>query len=228
LDEFGTQDRIGILSLMDHTPGERQFADTTTLRKYLRGKYGMDEPTIDHQSAVQQAIGAKYAEGHRRAAIGHAQALGAMLASHDDTTEAHVAGSARAGVRLAEFPTTEAAARACAARGIAVMMGAPNLLRGGSHSGNVAAARLEALGCLDILSSDYAPASLLAGAVRLGEDSGDMAAGLRRVTSAPAAAAGLSDHGRIEPGLRADLLRFTLEHGTPVTRGVWTRGKRVA
>ncbi len=90
------------------------------------------------------------------------------------------------GARLAEFPTTAAAARASAANGIAVMMGAPNLLRGGSHSGNVAAAELAGIGCLDILSSDYAPASLLMGAVRLGQESGDMAAGLRRVTSAPA------------------------------------------
>jgi alpha-D-ribose 1-methylphosphonate 5-triphosphate diphosphatase len=108
------------------------------------------------------------------------------------------------------------------------MMGAPNLLRGGSHSGNVAAAELAGMGCLDILSSDYAPASLLMGAVRLGQDCGDMAAGLRRVTAAPADATGLSDRGRIAPGLRADLLRFTLDHDTPVTRGVWVRGERVA
>src|SRR5690606_26259387 len=157
----------------------------------------------------------RHAEGHRQIAVARAAALGAILASHDDTTEAHVAESARVGVRLAEFPTTEAAARASAAHGIAVLMGAPNLLRGGSHFGNVAAARLAELGCLDILSSDYAPASLLAGAVWLGVREGDMAAGLRRVTAAPAAAAGLADRGRIGPGLRADLLRFTLAHDTP-------------
>ena len=228
LDEFGPEDRVRIVSLMDHTPGARQFADPTALRKYLRGKYGMDEATIDHHIGVQQAVGAAHAEKHRRDAADRAGALGAILASHDDTTEAHVADSARAGVRLAEFPTTESAATACAGRGIAVMMGAPNLLRGGSHSGNVAAARLAELGCLDILSSDYVPASLLAGAVRLGEEAGDMAAGLRAVTAAPAAAAGLTDRGRIEPGLRADLLRFTPAHGTPVTRGLWVRGERVA
>ncbi len=228
LDEFGPEDRVGIVSLMDHTPGARQFTDTAALRKYLRGKYGMGEDAIDAHIAFQQGIGERFVERHWQAAVSRAGALGAILASHDDTTEAHVAGSARSGVRLAEFPTTEEAARACAAAGIAVMMGAPNLLRGGSHSGNVAAARLAELGCLDILSSDYAPASLLAAATRLGEEEGDMAAGLGRVTAAPAAAAGLSDRGRLEPGLRADLLRFTLDHGTPVTRGAWVRGARVA
>lgn len=228
LDEFGPDDCIGIVSLMDHTPGARQFADTTSLRQYLRGRYGMDEATIDSHIAFQQGLGRRYVAEHRQAAVARARALGAILASHDDATEAHVALSAEAGVRLAEFPTSEEAACACAARGIAVMMGAPNLLRGGSHSGNVAAARLAEIGCLDILSSDYVPASLLAGAARLGEQAGDMAAGIARVTAAPAAAAGLADRGRIAPGLRADLIRFTVDHGTPITRSVWVRGERVA
>ena len=228
LDEFGPEDRVRLVSLMDHTPGARQFTDTTTLRKYLRGKYGMGEAAIEAHIAFQQSVGERFVEAHWEAAVARAGALGAILASHDDTTAEHVAESVRAGARLAEFPTTEAAACACAAAGIAVMMGAPNLMRGGSHSGNVAAARLAELGCLDILSSDYAPASLLAAAARLGQESGDMAAGLRRVTAAPAAAAGLADRGRLEPGLRADLLRFRLDHGTPVTRGAWVRGVRVA
>ena len=108
------------------------------------------------------------------------------------------------------------------------MMGAPNLIRGGSHSGNVSAAALAEAGLLDILSSDYAPASLLLGAVRLGTLVGDIAAGIARVTAAPARAAGLADRGRIAPGLHADLLRFRLEDGHPIPRGVWVGGARVA
>jgi alpha-D-ribose 1-methylphosphonate 5-triphosphate diphosphatase len=228
LAEFGPGDRIGIVSLMDHTPGERQFTETSSLRTYLKGKYAMPDAQIDAHIEFQKGVKARFGAKHLGDAVARARELGAILASHDDTTEAHVDESVRFGARLAEFPTTATAARASAVNGIAVMMGAPNLLRGGSHSGNVAAAELAEIGCLDILSSDYAPASLLMGAVRLGQESGDMAAGLRRVTAAPAYAAGLGDRGRIAPGLRADLLRFTLDHGTPVTRSVWVRGERVA
>jgi alpha-D-ribose 1-methylphosphonate 5-triphosphate diphosphatase len=133
-----------------------------------------------------------------------------------------------AGARLAEFPTTALAAAECRARGIAVMMGAPNILRGGSHSGNVAAEALARDGMLDILSSDYAPAALLQGALRLAEITGDLAAGLAAVTAAPARAAGLEDRGRLAPGLVADLVRVRLHDAAPVTRGVWVGGRRVA
>ena len=168
------------------------------------------------------------AAAHREVAIAAARRLGATMASHDDATEAQVAASAAVGVRIAEFPTTLAAARACRAAGIAVMAGAPNLVRGGSHSGNVAAAALAEAGLLDILSSDYAPASLLVAAVRLGLAAGDLAAGLATVTAAPARAVGLDDRGRLAPGLQADLLRFGLAGDVAVPRGVWVAGRRVA
>ena len=138
LAEFGPGDRIGIVSLMDHTPGERQFTDTTTLRTYLKGKYAMGDDHIDAHIDFQKGVKARFGAAHLEAAVARAHALGAIVASHDDTTEAHVAESVRIGARLAEFPTTAAAARASAASGIAVMMGAPNLLRGGSQAADVA------------------------------------------------------------------------------------------
>jgi alpha-D-ribose 1-methylphosphonate 5-triphosphate diphosphatase len=150
------------------------------------------------------------------------------LASHDDTTRAQVTASSRDGVRLAEFPTTLEAAHACHDEGIAVMMGAPNLIRGGSHSGNVAASELAAAGRLDILSSDYVPAALLLGAVRLGLSSGNLAAGFRSVTSAPAQAVGLSDRGALSIGLRADMIRVALPNAVPIIRQVWVKGARVS
>ena len=159
--------------------------------------------------------------------MAHAGRYGAVLASHDDTTEAQVAVSHGYGIRLAEFPTTAEAARACAARGIAIIMGAPNLIRGASHSGNVAAAELAEAGHLDILSSDYVPSALLYGAVRLGEMWGDMARGIATVTAAPARAVGLTDRGRIETGARADLVRFGLRGAVPALRAVWSQGRRV-
>jgi alpha-D-ribose 1-methylphosphonate 5-triphosphate diphosphatase len=228
LAEFGPDDRVGLVSLMNHTPGQRQFRDIGKLRAYLIDKQGMSEEGFRRHIAAQQALGARIGAAHEAAAVAHARRLGATLASHDDTTAAQVAVSAGHGVRLAEFPTTPEAAAACRAQGIAVMMGAPNLIRGGSHSGNVAAADLARAGLLDVLSSDYVPASLLAGALMLGTIWDDLARGIATVTAAPAAVAGLADRGRIVPGLRADVIRVARIAGTAVVRGVWVRGLRVA
>lgn len=227
LAEFGPADRVGIVSLMDHTPGQRQFRDLSKLVEYLKGKYGMAEPDIAEHLALQKALSARVRPAHEPGAVEEGRRLGATLASHDDTTESDVAASVARGCRIAEFPTTKAAAVANHRAGIAVVMGAPNLLRGGSHSGNVSAAELAEAGVLDILSSDYAPSSLLMGAVKLGLEGGDMAAAIRMVTARPAAAAGLTDRGEIAAGKAADLVRFRVSGGFPVIRAVWARGQVV-
>lgn len=228
LDEFGPEDRIGIVSMMDHTPGQRQFADVSKFETYVRGKHGMDKPAFDSYVAFLATLYDRHGAAHEAATVSAARRFGATLASHDDTTPTHVATSAAHGITVAEFPTTRDAAVACRSHGIAVIMGAPNLIRGGSHSGNVAAADLADAGLLDILSSDYVPAALLQGAVRLGQRWGDMARGIATVTEAPARAVGLDDRGRIAPGLRADLLRFRLIGDMPVTQELWVAGRRVA
>lgn len=216
LAEFSEADNVGIVSLMDHTPGQRQFKDIAQMRRYLSTKYAMSDSDLDTHFALLKGVSERYGPTHEAGAVDHARRLGAILASHDDTEVAHVTQSARRGAKLAEFPTTLHAARACHAAGIAVMMGAPNLLRGGSHSGNVAAQTLADAGMLDILSSDYAPSSLLMAATKLGQEGGDMAKGIATVTTAPARAAGLEDRGRLAPGLRADLIRFRMEGTVPL------------
>jgi alpha-D-ribose 1-methylphosphonate 5-triphosphate diphosphatase len=152
------------------------------------------------------------------------------LASHDDQTLDHVAESAGIGCTIAEFPTTLAAARACAERGIAVMMGGPNLVRGRSSYGNVTARALAEDGLLDLISSDYVPASLLHAAFVLGTGVAGwtLARAIAAVTANPADAAGLADRGRLAPGLRADLIRVRVVDGRPLVRGVWVAGARVA
>ncbi|WP_371061133.1 alpha-D-ribose 1-methylphosphonate 5-triphosphate diphosphatase [Rhodosalinus sp. 5P4] len=225
---FGPEDRVGIVSLMDHTPGQRQFRDLEKLKGYVMGKQGLSEREFEEHVDRLAALQARHGAAHEARAVAEARRYGAVLASHDDTTTAHVAISAGHGARLAEFPTTEEAAAACRRHDIAVMMGAPNLIRGGSHSGNVAAASLAEAGLLDILSSDYVPAALLLAAVRLGALWGDMARGLATVTAAPARAVGLGDRGRLAPGQRADVIRFALDGDTPRLGGVWCRGVRVA
>jgi alpha-D-ribose 1-methylphosphonate 5-triphosphate diphosphatase len=225
--KFGPDDRIGIVSLMDHTPGERQFRDLTKLKEYVCGKHGLtDDGFLDHvagQRALRDRVGAL----HEATAVAEARRYGATLASHDDTTAPQVATSAAHGAHFAEFPTTTEAAQACRDHGILVMMGAPNLIRGGSHSGNVAAADLAEADLLDILSSDYVPSSLLSAALMLGDLWGDVARGIATVTAAPADATGLPDRGHLKAGARADLIRVARVGSAGVVRGVWVQGRRV-
>lgn len=228
LGKFGAEDDAGIISLMDHTPGQRQFTDVDQLRKYIVGKHGLDEAGfIEHITRLQD-LSARIGKAHEAAVVAAARRFGAVLASHDDSTEAQVAVSASHGVHFAEFPTTREAAEASLARGIKVMMGAPNLIRGGSHSGNVAARELAELGLLDILSSDYVPSSLLTGALMLGDLWGDLARGIATVTSAPAQAVGFTDRGTLAEGMRGDVIRVHRAGDLATLRGVWVAGARVA
>ena len=227
LAKFGPDDRIGIVSLMDHTPGERQFRDLSQLRKYVIGKHGISEAEFEDHVVSQRAMTERLGPAHEAAAVDAARRYGAVLASHDDTEVDHVARSARHGAHFAEFPTTVAAAQACRDHGIKVMMGAPNLIRGGSHSGNVAAEELARGDLLDIVSSDYVPSSLLSAALMLGDLWGDMARGIATVTAAPADAAGLPDRGHLVPGARADVIRVARLGSAGAVRGVWVQGRRV-
>ena len=113
------------------------------------------------------------------------------------------------------------------ANGIDIMMGAPNIIRGGSHSGNVSALDLAVDGLLDIISSDYVPSALLLSAFHLGSVWDDLPRAIRTVTQAPAKVTGLTDRGRLEIGLRGDLVCVSLLNDTPIVRGVWSRGRQV-
>lgn len=226
--KFGPADRIGIVSLMDHTPGQRQFRDLTQLKNYVIGKHGYSEAEFEGHIAGQKELQARFGALHERVAVAEARRYGAVLASHDDTTTDHVARSAEHGAHFAEFPTTVEAASACHTHDIRVMMGAPNLIRGGSHSGNVAAEALAKADLLDIVSSDYVPAALLQAALMLGDLWGNLPRGVATVTAAPAAATGLADRGHLDIGARADVIRVARLAGAAVVRGTWVQGRRVA
>ncbi|MEM9972495.1 MAG: alpha-D-ribose 1-methylphosphonate 5-triphosphate diphosphatase, partial [Pseudomonadota bacterium] len=215
LATFTPEDRVGIVSLMDHTPGQRQFRDFDKLKTYVTKKRGMNDAEFAEHVDGLMTLQARHGAAHERGAVAEAGRLGAVLASHDDTTADHVATSAANGVGFAEFPTTEEAARACRDHGIAVMMGAPNLIRGASHSGNVAAETLARAGTLDILSSDYVPSALLLAAFRLAAVWGDLPRAVATVTRNPARAARLDDRGALVAGLRGDVLRVGTVGDTP-------------
>ena len=135
----------------------------------------------------------------------------------------------RDGLAVAEFPTTTEAAAASRAHGMGIMMGAPNLIRGGSHSGNVSARELAADGLVDILSSDYVPTSLLPAAFLMAEvvDGIDLPRAVRAISADPAARVGLTDRGEIAAGKRADLVHVRNTLAGPAVMAVWRQGERV-
>jgi alpha-D-ribose 1-methylphosphonate 5-triphosphate diphosphatase len=219
-----------LVSLMDHTPGQRQFRDLDKYFIYYQGKTGKSEHELVNVVRERQRVGRERADANRPRVVALAHAHGLTLASHDDTTIEDVEEAKRDGVHIAEFPTTRDAAAASREAGMATVMGAPNVVRGGSHSGNASAHDFAEAGLLDILSSDYVPAALLMAAFRLADapNVGGLAGAVRMVTKNPAEAAGLSDRGEIVVGRRADLVRARAHHGEPVVRAVWREGQRVA
>lgn len=222
--------KVHLVSLMDHTPGQRQFTSVDQFRSYYMKKSAISAEDMDVIVATRLDFHARFARENRAGLVALAHANGCVVASHDDATAEHVAEAIGDGVAIAEFPTTEEAARLSHRAGIRVLMGAPNLVRGGSHTGNAAAEALARAGLLDILSSDYVPSSLLWGAFDLARrvPSIGLAAAVRMVTKTPAEAAGLDDRGEIAEGRRADLVRVILAGDLPVARAVWREGRRVA
>ena len=227
MSQFGQEDRVGIVSLMDHTPGQRQFRDLTALRIYLSKKRNMNDAEFDDHVQRLKALQQRFGAEHERSAVEHAVRYGATLASHDDTTTAQVLNSVANGVSFAEFPTTLEAAQACRENGIAIMMGAPNIVRGASHSGNIAARELADADLLDIVSSDYVPAALLLAVFYLAEQWNDLPKAVACATRNAASVAGLSDRGELAEGQHGDILRVTKNGKTPLLRGVWSLGCRV-
>jgi len=239
-DEVGGHRRVRMVSLMDHTPGQRQYADVEAFRTYMVGKHSMTNVQFEQHVAELHILSSQYSVGNRQLMAERANKRGITMAAHDDATQAHVDESTQAGVRISEFPTTLVAAQAARAAGQLVVMGAPNIVRGGSHSGNVSAAELLQLGLLDILSSDYVPGSPLQ-AIFLLFSRGDITLpqGAALVSTNPANAAGLHDRGVIALGKRADVIRVQAYEGAPtdqhplgspvpIVRAVWREGRRVA
>ncbi|ENV9332954.1 alpha-D-ribose 1-methylphosphonate 5-triphosphate diphosphatase [Klebsiella aerogenes] len=221
---------VTLVSLMDHSPGQRQFANREKYREYYQGKYQLSGEQMLRFEEEQMALAATWSQPNRQAIAAMCRERQIALASHDDATHEHVAESHRLGSVIAEFPTTLAAAQASRQHGMNVLMGAPNIVRGGSHSGNVAAHKLAASGLLDILSSDYYPASLLDAAFRIADSDDNaftLAQAVRLVSKHPAQALGLHDRGVIAEGKRADLVLAHRRGEHVHIDHVWRQGKRV-
>ena len=227
---FDNDRRVRLASLMDHAPGQRQFASLEAYAAYYQRKLQLSDAEFRIFCEKRMGESDRYSASNRHAIAEECRERGIVLASHDDATTAHVEDSIAHGISLAEFPTTLEAADASRAAGLGVLMGAPNIIRGGSHSGNVSAQSLAQAGVLDILSSDYIPFSLVQAAFRLPElvDTVTLPQAVAMVSRTPAETVGLSDRGAIDIGRRADLVRVRLDRNVPVVRTVWREGRRVA
>jgi alpha-D-ribose 1-methylphosphonate 5-triphosphate diphosphatase len=229
-ERFCTLPLVKLASLMDHSPGQRQYRVLDGYIHYYKAKLSLSDAEMDKFIADRQAEGAMYSAKNRAAILKRGHEVGLAFASHDDATVEQVGESLSDGVDIAEFPTTLEAAEASHNAGLAVLMGAPNVVRGGSHSGNVAAADLAKRGWLDVMSSDYVPGALLLAAFALPALTGNVTLpdAIKMVSTTPARAAHLDDRGEIAIGKRADLVRVKLHSDMPVVRGVWRQGERVS
>lgn len=220
---------VKLVSLMDHTPGQRQFVDLAQYALYYQKKHNVSDAELQAMIVSTRANQEKYADLHRRTLAEACRERGIPTAAHDDATLAHVEESADLGIVISEFPTTMEAAEAARERGMTTIMGAPNVVRGGSHSGNIAAHALAEEGLLDALSSDYVPISMLHAAFKLhGQHGLTLHDAIATVSRNPARMLNLDDRGEIAAGKRADLVRVTQHQGLPLVRQVWREGDRIA
>ena len=212
---------VALASLMDHTPGQRQYRDAEKFREYYADE-GWSDEEFGRVVRRLQAESEQYAGPQRSDILRRCRARSIPLASHDDATTKHVAQAHGEGIEISEFPTTAEAAKAARAAGMDVVMGAPNIVLGGSHSGNVSALSVFEQGDLTVLASDYVPSSLLEAPFILHRGHGaplPRCVGL--VTANPARMLGLVDRGRIAEGLLADLVRVRTVDGRAVPLRTW-------
>jgi alpha-D-ribose 1-methylphosphonate 5-triphosphate diphosphatase len=231
-DPVADHRRARMVSLMDHSPGVGQYANLDFYRA-LRRRGGLDDATIERRIRELQEQRKRMRGPNRRAlldrvAVRNVAGHDLALASHDDRTVEEIAENAADGIRISEFPVTMAAAKAAKQAGMQVIAGAPNIVRGGSHSGNVSVADLLREGAVDALASDYVPSSLIEAAFQCARFGIALPEAVALITAQPARLAGLHDRGRIAPGQRADLVRVRLHETLPVVRQVWRAGERVA
>jgi alpha-D-ribose 1-methylphosphonate 5-triphosphate diphosphatase len=226
IEPYQDDSLVQLVSLMDHTPGQRQWRNLEDLRTYALGT-GKTQAEFEEDVVVRQREGGANVGRNWSAVVEMFQARGIPIATHDDTTVEHVEAGIASGAVISEFPTTVEAAQAAKQRGLATIAGAPNVVRGGSHSGGVSVAELAEKDLLDGLSSDYVPASLLQAVLKLRDKHGiTLPAAMAKVTWKVADILGLRDRGHLKSGLRADLVRFKALGATPVIGTVWSQGRR--
>jgi alpha-D-ribose 1-methylphosphonate 5-triphosphate diphosphatase len=229
LDTVADHPRVVMASLMDHSPGVGQYRDVERYRVMRARQLQLTGDAVGERVEFLLEQRARLLEPHRRWLLQRLAHRALPLASHDDDTIEQVRRNAADGIAMSEFPVTMEAAAEARRLGLGIIAGAPNIVRGGSHSGNLSVADLLPGRLVDALASDYVPASMVEGAWRAAATGAlPLHAAIALITAAPAAMIGLHDRGRLAPGLRADLVRITVFEGLPHMRQTWRQGRRVA
>jgi alpha-D-ribose 1-methylphosphonate 5-triphosphate diphosphatase len=229
MDPVADHPRVRMVSLMDHSPGVGQYRD---IPRYVAMRRKQTQMSVEQvQGRIEELLAqrARLREPQRRWLMDRIRHRHLPVASHDDETPEEVRRNLADGITISEFPVTMEAAEAARDAQVEVIAGAPNIVRGGSHSGNVSAADLVRAGAAHAFASDYVPASMVEAAWRAVEETGialPQAVGM--ITDRPSRMARLADRGRLEAGLRADLVQLRAVLGIPVVRRVWREGSRVA
>jgi alpha-D-ribose 1-methylphosphonate 5-triphosphate diphosphatase len=229
LESVADHARVVMVSLMDHSPGVGQYRDIDRYRAMRQRQMQIPDEAVMRRVAELLEQRARLREPQRRWLLDRLAHRALPLASHDDDSADEVVRNAADGIRISEFPVAMEAAEQARKIGVSVIAGAPNVVRGGSHSGNVAVTDLIRAEVVDALASDYVPAALVEAAWRATLECGiSLPAAVAMITDAPARMVRLDDRGRLAPGLRADLARVTQAAGLPFVRQVWRAGDRVA
>jgi alpha-D-ribose 1-methylphosphonate 5-triphosphate diphosphatase len=218
---------VRMVSLMDHTPGEGQFKDDAAYRALNKSITGWSDEELDRIIAEKRARQSLKAS-HVEQVVARARDLGQAVASHDDHTIEKVTRMKGLGIAIAEMPVALDAACEAKRLGMTVTMAAPNVIRGGSSTGNLNAVDAIRAGVLDVLCTDYYLPSLIAAVFRLVRDRvTDLPSAVRLVTLNPARGVGLSDRGEVAAGLRADLVTVRANDATPIVTRTYKGGRLV-
>ena len=217
-------EKIDLLSVMHHAPGEGQY-DADGFERHYHEDQHLSTDRVARLANRRQSVPESTREDRIARIVDLADRAGAPLASHDDSSPAAVDRVDALGATISEYPLTLDTIQRATERGLTTVMGAPNLQQGGSLSGNLDTDAAIDADCVDVLCADYHPPSLLAAPfVDTGEP---LPTRVNRVTRNPADAVGLTDRGRIEVGARADLILVDPEP-TPSVERVFVGGRAVA
>lgn len=227
--DYLRQKRVHLISFMDHTPGQGQYRNIEVYKNYVRNARHMSDEDVEAE-VNRRMNSEKLTLENIREAASLAQEQGISIASHDDDTKEKLDVVQSLGATISEFPITLDVAKEAKKRGMYTVVGAPNILLGGSHSGNMNAADAIVSAAADVLCSDYYPASLLHAVFQMTKQGQRLQDMIAMVTIQPARATGIDqDYGSIEKGKKADLLIIrTLPNDLPAITEVFVDGMCIA
>lgn len=216
---------IDYLSYMNHSPGQGQYKAPGSFEAYVMKNQGVDREEV--QEIVRNLL-----ERQERINWGRLEELAAdarsrdiPIASHDDDSPAKIDEAVRCGITVSEFPLNLETAIYAKERNLHVCVGAPNIVRGGSHDKNLRAMDAVKAGAVDILCSDYYPSSLLMAVFKISEEGLPLSHAANMASLNPARALGIDDEtGSITPGKTADLIVVEVIDGYPFVRQTWVNG----